>query len=236
MKITYILFDAGGTLIFPDFEFLALFLKEEGVKVSPNDLFQAFAYADFCFDERLRKSENTSDTNIFLKDMLSRFFEREEQKMDKIVQKILEEDRKHGLWRHTFDWVKEALKELSKKYGISVISNSDGRVEELLTEASLRSYFEKIYDSQIVGIEKPDKGIYELALKELDLSAENVVFVGDIFHVDILGANRAGIPAVHLDPFGFYKKWPGARISTVAQLKGFLESGEGNFFPFGRQP
>jgi HAD superfamily hydrolase (TIGR01458 family) len=51
-------------------------------------------------------------------------------------------------------------------------------------------------------IGKPNPYMFELALQSMQLSAEQVVMVGDQLATDILGANRAGIRSVLLDQQG----------------------------------
>jgi putative hydrolase of the HAD superfamily len=42
--------------------------------------------------------------------------------------------------------------------------------------------------------------------------------VGDLFHVDVLGARRAGIQAVLLDPHRLYEDFDARRITSLAEL------------------
>jgi HAD superfamily hydrolase (TIGR01450 family) len=46
---------------------------------------------------------------------------------------------------------------------------------------------------------KPNAAIYNLALARINLSAAQVVMIGDTFDTDILGANNAGITAVYVE-------------------------------------
>jgi putative hydrolase of the HAD superfamily len=57
-----------------------------------------------------------------------------------------------------------------------------------------------VIDSTVVGIEKPDPGIFKLALRRIGCPPENVVHVGDMLSTDIAGARGVGIEAVHFDP------------------------------------
>jgi HAD superfamily hydrolase (TIGR01662 family) len=52
------------------------------------------------------------------------------------------------------------------------------------------------------GKRKPDPHIFEVALKQLRVSASEAVFVGDDVRWDVLGARQAGMKAVLLDPAG----------------------------------
>jgi HAD superfamily hydrolase (TIGR01509 family) len=79
-----------------------------------------------------------------------------------------------------------------------VVSNSDGRVEEALEAAGLRAYFDVVVDSTRAGVEKPDPAIFLAALDELGVPPSEALYVGDLYDVDVIGANAAGIPAVLL--------------------------------------
>ena len=62
-----------------------------------------------------------------------------------------------------------------------------------------------VVDSAVVGIAKPDPGIFAIALDALAVPAgrrATVIHVGDALRYDVAGALAAGIIPVHLDPFG----------------------------------
>jgi len=50
--------------------------------------------------------------------------------------------------------------------------------------------------SEEVDIEKPDKRVFQVALDELGVEAENAVMVGNRIDADIVGANRIGMKRV----------------------------------------
>ena len=79
---------------------------------------------------------------------------------------------------------------------LGVVSNSEGRVEQALEAAGLRDYFDVVVDSGILGIEKPDPRIFQAALQALRVAPEEALYVGDLYEVDVLGAQAAGIEAV----------------------------------------
>ncbi|KAI9360270.1 HAD-like domain-containing protein [Pilaira anomala] len=74
------------------------------------------------------------------------------------------------------------LKEL-KNYGfkMGVISNSDERVVKVIENLKLDTYFDFVIASSLVGYEKPNKAIYEQALKLAGngVHAEEALHVGD---------------------------------------------------------
>lgn len=116
----------------------------------------------------------------------------------------------YGLWC----WVQEggvvALRELAERgVRLGVVSNADGTIERQLADAGICQLgpgpevdVELILDSGVVGVAKPDPAIFQLALDELDLPADEVVFVGDTPAVDYAGATALGIRTVIVDPYG----------------------------------
>jgi putative hydrolase of the HAD superfamily len=82
-----------------------------------------------------------------------------------------------------------------------VISNTArGDCEQVLDSVGLTSYFTQILDSFLVGVEKPDPRIFELAAAKLGVTLHQTAFVGDIYEVDVIGARRAGMQPILLDP------------------------------------
>ena len=57
-----------------------------------------------------------------------------------------------------------------------------------------------VIDSALFGAEKPDPAIFRAALEALRVAPGEALYVGDLYEVDVLGANAAGIPAVLLAP------------------------------------
>ena len=60
--------------------------------------------------------------------------------------------------------------------------------------------------SEAVGSHKPDRGIFEEALRRADVAPGSALFVGDNLKNDIAGAEAAGIAAVLIDPKGHRRK------------------------------
>src|SRR5262249_40239443 len=82
--------------------------------------------------------------------------------------------------------------------------NSNGSVRSILEATGLAPDLDFIIDSSVVGVEKPDHRIFELALREAGVAADEAVYVGDLYSVDVLGARRAGLAALLPDPRGFW--------------------------------
>lgn len=79
----------------------------------------------------------------------------------------------------------------------AILSNSSFSEEALREE--LRSYgiddkiFEFVISTSEYGFRKPDKRIFELALKKFNLCNDDVWYMGNSFRYDVVGAQNAGI-------------------------------------------
>ena len=95
----------------------------------------------------------------------------------------------------------EVLQELSTAFRLGMITNgySDSQRGRLLA-AGLLNIFDPLLISEEVGVQKPDKRIFELALTHLGLPPEAVLYVGDSISHDYQGCQAAGIDFCHYCP------------------------------------
>jgi len=111
------------------------------------------------------------------------------------------------------------------KQRICVISRTKSNLFGYLTAALLPAEgLEFVVDSQLVGVEKPDPRIFDIALSKLALSAARTVYVGDIRSVDEAGARAAGMHFVLIDPFGDYAAPGQAAVRRLEDLPALLAS------------
>jgi HAD superfamily hydrolase (TIGR01549 family) len=120
-------------------------------------------------------------------------------RMPEVRQRLLIMHQERHLWSSVRPGTGESLSRLrAAGFRLGIVSNSDGRVEQALTAAGLRDYFDVVVDSGVVGMEKPDPAIFRAALDALGVAAEEALYVGDLYEVDIVGARAAGMDAVLL--------------------------------------
>jgi FMN phosphatase YigB (HAD superfamily) len=93
-----------------------------------------------------------------------------------------------------------AVHRLAAHYRLGLLSNFDdaetGR--QIIADTGVAHLFEAVIISAEVALRKPNPLIFKLMLEMLDLKPEEVLFVGDTLHEDVLGAQAAGIPVVWL--------------------------------------
>jgi putative hydrolase of the HAD superfamily len=127
--------------------------------------------------------------------------------------------RTSGNWTQVRPHTREILSELRSDYRLAVISNSDGRMAQLLDSCGLGDCFEAVIDSGNVGFEKPAIEIFQAALKALRVPAERSVYIGDIYSIDYLGARNAGMQAILMDIAGVYATRALPRIEHIDQVR-----------------
>jgi putative hydrolase of the HAD superfamily len=125
-------------------------------------------------------------------------------------------------WDLIMPGTRAALDRISNKFRIAVISNADGKIENILSRCGIAECFETITDSGIVGFEKPRPEIFQAALKTMNARADESLYVGDVYSVDYVGATNAGMHAVLFDVAGAYPDRPEPRVESLAQLESWL--------------
>jgi len=92
----------------------------------------------------------------------------------------------------------QTLEYLFPKYKLHIITNGFQEVQEKkLKGSSIHHYFQKIVDSEMAGVKKPDPYIFELALDMAKVKPKNSLMVGDNLEADILGAKAMGMQVLH---------------------------------------
>jgi putative hydrolase of the HAD superfamily len=101
-----------------------------------------------------------------------------------------------------FPHAHETLKYLQNKYHLHLISNGFKEATEMkLVTNNLSGYFKNIIISELVGVNKPDKAIYALAVRQAQaVSNQECVMIGDSIEADIRGALNYGIDAIYFNP------------------------------------
>ncbi len=121
---------------------------------------------------------------------------------------------------------RSTLQRLTKQgFRLGVVSNSDGTLQERLDANAICAVggselapAEFILDSGVVGIEKPDLRIFEMAKREIGVPAGQCLFVGDSVRNDIEPAEAVGFIGCHLDPLRLCSGGGHAHIGSVDEL------------------
>lgn len=85
---------------------------------------------------------------------------------------------------------------------LAVVSNWDCSLRAVLGGVGLAAAVDAIVVSAEVGVRKPDRRIFEVALEQLGCEPGKALFVGDSLETDVLGARAVGLRALLLDRNG----------------------------------
>ena len=121
----------------------------------------------------------------------------------------------------------EAVKRLHEKYRLFLLSNGTAVVQQgRLTSANLYPWFEKVFISQEMGFNKPDKQFFDRCFAQISgFDPDKALMVGDSLTSDIQGGINAGVRTVWVNPAHKVagKIRPDYEIEALPQLEALLE-------------
>ncbi|MDP6372065.1 MAG: HAD-IA family hydrolase [Vicinamibacterales bacterium] len=224
-RLKTIFLDAGNTIVTMELSYLVEALEAAGIACDPVALRRAEAAARPVVSAALptlRSTETMGTFEFYLREMLTRVSLTPAQSGETVARlahdlaPLIDRVGRVAFWSHVLPGVPEALAGLrARGLNLTVVSNSDGTVERLLTEVGLRPFFDAVIDSRVVGYEKPDPRIFTHALETVGATAATTLHVGDLYEADVVGARAAGLHALLLDPFD---DWPDVDCPRAADL------------------
>jgi putative hydrolase of the HAD superfamily len=226
-RIEAVLFDVGGVFFIPSHAVLRPLLTDLAVNAPDDVSFRRAHYVGIrhCEDE-------TEDT--FWTGYNARYVESlgiDDADRARVAEAI------HGVWlsgMRLWTWVQDdavtALARIARLTRVGIVSNADGTVERELSRFGVcqvgegpATKVEVIIDSTVVGVSKPNPEIFQFALDAMNLRAEQCLYVGDAYRYDVIGASRAGLQALHFDPYELHDGAVHARARSLDQLADLLE-------------
>ncbi len=97
--------------------------------------------------------------------------------------------------------VMEMLSNLhSRGIKMGVLSNSfEGHATKLLEKLNLQQYFQDVVDCSTVKAYKPMSLIFERVIDDLGVSPSKILFIGDEYYADMVGAKRVHLKTVWIN-------------------------------------
>jgi putative hydrolase of the HAD superfamily len=219
--IETVFFDAGGVFLHPDWARVSAVLAARGIALAPERLAQADTRARHDIDtaEQIRASDDAGRWLRYFELTLRAAGWPDAAAPAAALEALRAEHRRASLWTLVSPDAVTALARLAAR-GLRrvVVSNGDGRLRRLSAELGLAACFDLIVDSGEVGLEKPDPRVFQLALERSGAAPGSTVHVGDLYHVDVLGARGAGLRAALMDPADLYVGADCPRVRSLTEL------------------
>ena len=117
------------------------------------------------------------------------------------------------------------IEELNQRgYKLSILSNFDysPTAHKLLEVYGITTYINYIFISVDIGWRKPSPNAFEYALKKLNISPSEAVFIGDDYERDIVGASISNIDSILVDIENKSDKYMPA-IASIGEFKQILD-------------
>ncbi len=219
--------DVGGTLIAIDFAWVSRALADLGYRCSADELQRAEAGARPTVSAAMSREPPVRDLDVFevfLRALLERLLPvaqhaRIADLCRELVPILSAPGESERLWSRVLPGVREALAAFSGMgLRMVAVSNSNGTVEAGLVRQGLRDFFHAVVDSHVVGYEKPDRRIFEHALRLSGAEPARTLHVGDMYFADVVGARRASVHAALLDPFDDWGELDCPRFADLMAL------------------
>ncbi|HEX5012422.1 MAG TPA: HAD family hydrolase [Planctomycetota bacterium] len=214
-----LLFDVGSTLVFPNWQLISEELARDDVHLAPDVLAAREPHARHALDNEafVARTNDRSRWDDYFGGIVRQCgvpgFP------PGALARLRIYDDAHNLWEHVPPEVPGVLSALRRRgCRLGAVSNSNGSVQRKLTELGLAGSFEVVLDSAVEGIEKPDPRLFLRALQRMGVRTEHATYVGDIYHVDVVGARAAGLQPILVDPCGLHADKPCRRIATLEEL------------------
>jgi len=206
-KYTAILFDVGGTLIYANPSIGDIYAKEAqkfGININGSDAYKSFMKAwdevrNF-WNQPLYYGSNECDAKNFWYRVVYECFisYTSDQVIDSIFNNLFNHFAKAKSW-NVYSDVYKILSYLKEKgYILGIVSNWDYRLSNILDGLYLTPYFNSIIISYAVGVEKPNSGIFKIALDRIKQEANNVLYIGNSYNEDYIPSQNIGIDCLLL--------------------------------------
>lgn len=232
MSVRAIFFDAGNTLLRMNYADIAAALARHGVSATAADVQRAEWTARVRLDTDVlvnASSTESRDTHLrYLRYILEGLGVTDQRTIEAVDAWRRAYNLPVGLWNTADPDAVAALDAVrAARVRSAVISNSNGTIRSLMERLGLIDKLDFVIDSAEEGVEKPDPRIFERALELLGARRETTMHVGDMYHVDIVGARAAGLHAMLFDPLNLYDDHPCERVGSLDLLIERLRTAEG---------
>ncbi len=118
-------------------------------------------------------------------------------------------------------WALQTLQDAGYKVGL--LTNRPKPAHAEMHAIGLDTYLDFFLTASQLGASKPNKEIFENLLKFLNIAAGEMIYVGDNYYADVIGARNAGILPILLNWNGLYVDVDCLEIKSIPELLTILQ-------------
>jgi len=232
-KIKAIAFDFGGTLDIPGVHWFDFFWSQFDGQFTSDHVITKEQYWDaYVYGERQMEKNGIPRDMSFYDTITKKLFYQFEYLADEVLLDKVDEKLQAFTEIFMADGMNQIdanlqtavmiFKALYGKYDLSIVSNYYGNLETILKDAGIFPYLNRLLDSTIVGIRKPDPAIWKQALDQSGYKPEEFLIVGDSMKNDILPAQFLGCPTILITKKLPSQEYKGDWVNSLEMLAKFL--------------
>jgi HAD superfamily hydrolase (TIGR01509 family) len=225
-RFEVVFLDAGGVLLYPDWERVSRILAEHGIKATSVQLADAEFIAKRRMDEAgfHHTTGDITEPDGYLGWVVkAAHVDYDHEALHLAAGEFEATHTRDNLWSDMPDEVPGALRRMRNAgYRLAVLSNTESNLRDRISAVGIDPFFETLIISAEVGSEKPDPGIFLEALRRMQVAPERAVHVGDFYSIDVVGARGARIAPVMLDARGLSPDRDVTRVASLAELTDLL--------------
>lgn len=229
---TAVLLDVGGVFLLPSRDHIRSALSRIGHAVDDDEAIDRAHYV------AVRVFPMDLDAHTFLGPLwtdylvsYSRSLGVDDDLLPEAVDHLRNEYVTGALWSEVISGAAEGLAALEGTgIPIGIVSNADGTIESQLAELGICQVGQGagvevgcVVDSGVVGVEKPDPRIFDHALEAIGMPPDDMWYVGDTPGFDVVGARRAGLMPILMDPFGVNGHYGVETVRSLAEVAAMVE-------------
>ena len=136
-----------------------------------------------------------------------------------------EMERRFNTGQHSFSYADsfDTLKSLREQnLRLGIVSNGTAGVVNCLKELGYSDKVDFILVSALVGWEKPSPRIFSAAIENAAVQPHEILFIGDNYDADVIGAQHAGMQALLIDRERSNRDWNCDVIYELSEIKNYL--------------
>lgn len=108
-------------------------------------------------------------------------------------------------------------------YILGMVSNRESPFDEELQEMGLSEFFQFTLAAGEINSFKPDRAIFNEAVKRAGTPASEIIYVGDNYFADVVGSRRAGLYPILYDPIGLFPEAECPTITAFGQIPSIIK-------------